>query len=176
MMYMKHLTCLAFVTLAGILPSACSRPGAPSPESVRPVDRGDLVADIRAAGNRDDSVIRVEPLRKPGVESLLDKARAEEAARRYEAAAATLDKALALSPEAPDLLQYRAELAVRLGDYVRAEKLARKSYALGPKLGGLCARNWQTVLEMRRIAGDAASVRSARSMLDDCAKEGPVRM
>ncbi|HET7299942.1 MAG TPA: tetratricopeptide repeat protein, partial [Oleiagrimonas sp.] len=78
--------------------------------------------------------------------------------------------------DAPDLLQDRAELAIRLGNYAKAEQLARRSYALGPKLGSLCARNWQTVLEMRRIADDAAGVQRARKALGECAKQGPVRM
>lgn len=166
----------ALSVLAGSLLAACSQPSSPSPKAVRPDSGARLVAAIRAAGSQDDSVIRVEPLRKPGVKPLLDQVRREKAAHDYKAAAATMDKALVLSPEAPDLLQDRAELAVRLGDYAKAEKLARKSYALGPKLGSLCARNWQTVLEMRRIAKDTASVQSARKMLDNCAKAGPARM
>jgi len=161
------------VLVAAVL-AACTQPSAPAPQSVRPST--DLVAAIEAAGRQDDSVIHVEPLRKPGVKPLLDKVDMQKAAHDYEAAAATLDKALELSPDAPDLLQDRAELAVRLGDYVQAEKLARKSYSLGAKMGSLCARNWQTVLEMRRIAKDSASVQSARKMLANCEKSGPVRM
>lgn len=175
-MLLRRFLPLILSTLAGALLVACAQPSAPSPKAVHDASGADLVAKIHAAGSKDDSVIRVEPLRKPGVKPLLERVRAQEAAHDYRAAAATLDKALALSPEAPDLLQDRAELAVRLGDYAKAEQLARKSYALGPKLGGLCARNWQTVLEMRRLAKDSASVQSARKMLDNCAKAGPVRM
>ncbi|HET8555263.1 MAG TPA: tetratricopeptide repeat protein [Rhodanobacteraceae bacterium] len=165
---------LALFPLAAAMLAACSQPSLPSPKTVHSGD--DLVAAIRAAGKSDDSVIHVEPLRQPGVSQLLEKMHVEQAARHYKAAAATLDKALQLSPKAPDLLQERAELAIRLGNYAKAEKLARQSYAFGPKLGSLCARNWQTVLEMRRIADDAAGVQNARKALGGCTKKGPVRM
>lgn len=174
-MFLRHFFLPVFCLIASSLLVACTQPGAaPSPKAVR--SGNDLVAAIRAAGHHDDSVVHVEPLREPGVDHLLAKMHAEEAARHYQAAAGTLDKALKRSPEAPDLLQKRAELAVRLGDYAKAERLARQSYALGPKLGSLCARNWQTVLEMRRITDDAAGVQSARKALNKCAKQGPVRM
>lgn len=174
-MFLRRFFLPALFLLAAGLLVACSQPGAaPSPKAVRSGD--DLVAAIRAAGHRDDSVVHVEPLRQPGVDHLLDKMHAEAAARHYQAAAATLDEALKLSPKAPDLLQERAELAVRLGDYTQAEKLARQSYASGPKLGALCARNWQTVLEMRHIADDPAGVQTARKALAGCEKSGPVRM
>lgn len=54
-----------------------------------------------------------------------------------------------LAPDSPDLLQDRAEVAVRLKNFSDAEKLARQSWSLGPKLGTLCARNWQTMVEVR---------------------------
>lgn len=173
-MLLQRRFLLALFPLAATVLAACSQPSLPSPKAVRSGD--DLVAAIHAAGKSDDSVIHVEPLREPGVNQLLDKMHAEQAMHHYKAAAATLDKALQISPEAPDLLQERAELAIRLGNYAKAEKLARQSYALGPKLGSLCARNWQTVLEMRRIADDAAGVQNARKALAECAKQGPVRM
>lgn len=145
-------------------------------DSAKVRDAGALVAAIQAAGTHDDSIIRVKPLRQPGVEKLLSKAKRQESTQRYEAAADTLDKALKISPKAPDILQDRAELAVRLGDYSQAEKLARRSFKLGPQVGSLCARNWQTVLEMRRIAKDPVGVQNARKALADCEESGPVRM
>ncbi len=135
-----------------------------------------LVAAIEAAGARDDSVVHVAPLRDPAVKKLLQQARYQEAARHYQAAAGILDQALKISPKAPDILQQRAELAVRLGDYKQAEQLARRSFHLGPKVGSLCARNGQTVLEMRQIADDPAGVQAARKQLAQCEEAGPVRM
>jgi tetratricopeptide (TPR) repeat protein len=162
-------------TLAALaLLCACSQPSAPAPRASKP--SYDVVAAIRAAGQRDKSAIEVAPLRDPAVQGLLDAAHADETARRYQDAADQLDQALKLSPQSPDLLQDRAELAVRLGDYAGAERMARQSFAMGPKLGSLCARNWQTAIEMRKIAGDAAGAARARQALAQCQVDGPVRM
>lgn len=144
----------------------------PSPPAQPPSPSYDLVASIRAAGAREKSIIDVNPLRDPGITALQDGAKADEQAGRYAAAAAKLDQALKLTPDAPDLLQDRAEIAVRLHDYAAAEKLARQSWSLGPKLGPLCARNWQTVVEMRLQAGDAAGAASARQQVQSCHKAG----
>ncbi len=165
---------LALSVAACLLLAACAQPSAPAPQSMH--SGADLVAAIRSAGGRDASIIQVHPLRKPGVKRLLAQAHRQESAHQFKQAAATLDQALRISPEAPDLLQDRAELAVRLGDYAQAEKLARHSYRAGPKLGSLCARNWQTVVEMRRIAKDAAGMQAARKELARCEESGPVRM
>ncbi|HEX5305748.1 MAG TPA: tetratricopeptide repeat protein [Dyella sp.] len=148
-----------------------AEPPPPAPErSARP--SYDLVAAIRAAGEREQSIISVNPLRDPAVTALQDGAQADERAGRYAEAAAKLDQALTLSPDSPDLLQDRAEIAVRLRDFSRAEKLAHQSWSLGPKLGPLCARNWQTIVEMRLQAGDSAGAASARKWVLTCHKAG----
>lgn len=164
---------LATPALAAALLAGCfSAPPQPQP----PVRAGhDMVAAIRAAGAREQSVIDVAPLRDPGVGALQDAAQADERAGRYAAAAAKLDEAIKLNPDSPDLLQGRAEVAVRLHDYARAERLARQSWTLGPQLGPLCARNWQTVVEMRLQAGDAAGAGAARKGVQACHKEGVPR-
>lgn len=170
----RTFSLFAMAAGASLLLAACSPPGAPAPQASRP--SYDVVAAIRAAGQQDKSAIEVAPLRDPAVQHLVDAAHAAEAARNYKDAAGKLDQALKLAPHSPDLLQDRAELAVRLGDYADAERLARESFATGPKLGSLCARNWQTVVEMRKLAGDQASVASARHALAQCQVDGPVRM
>ncbi|MEO8748046.1 MAG: tetratricopeptide repeat protein, partial [Rhodanobacter sp.] len=79
-------------------------------------------------------------------------------------------RALKLSPDSPDLLQYRAEIAIRQKDFAKAGALARKSWALGPKLGSLCARNWQTIVEIRLQARDLAGATAARKLVEECHK------
>ena len=69
---------------------------------------------------------------------------------------AALDKALALSPEDPALLQERAEIAVLQKDLDKAGALASNAYALGAKVGPLCRRHWATIrqqlaLRQRRL-------------------------
>lgn len=130
----------------------------------------DLVASIRAAGEREQSVISVNPLSDAGVSGLQDAAKVDENAGRYTAAAAKLDQAIKLSPQSPDLLQDRAEIAVRLKDFPTAERLAHQSWAIGPKLGPLCARNWQTVVEMRLQANDQPGATTARKWVQQCHK------
>lgn len=132
----------------------------------------DLVAAIRAAGDREKSIIDVNPLRDPSVTALQDAAQHDEQAGKYADAASKLDQAIRLSPNSPDLLQERAEVAVRLRDFVAAEKLAHQSWSIGPKLGPLCARNWQTVVEMRLQAGDVAGAQTARKWVQQCHKAG----
>jgi len=65
---------------------------------------------------------------------------------------------------------------VRAKDYATAEADARRSYELGPRLGGLCARNWQTILEIEQLKGDTAAVENARTARAKCHVDGPVRM
>jgi tetratricopeptide (TPR) repeat protein len=132
----------------------------------------DLVASIRAAGEREKSVIDVNPLRDPAATALQDAARRDDQSGHYADAASKLDQALKLSPQSPDLLQERAEIDVRLKDYAAAERLARKSWSLGPKLGPLCARNWQTVVELRRQAGDRTGAEAASKDVQACHKAG----
>lgn len=158
--------------VALFLTGCFSTPPQPQPP-VRP--NYDLVAAIRAAGAHEKSVIDVAPLRDPGVTALQDAARADERGGRYAEASAKLDQAIRMSPDSPDLLQDRAELAVRQRDYARAEQLARQSWSLGPQLGPLCARNWQTVVEMRLQAGDQAGAGAARKGVQACHKEGVPR-
>jgi tetratricopeptide (TPR) repeat protein len=145
----------------------------PPPTPARaPRPNYDLVSSIRAAGEREKSIIDVTPLRDPAVTILQEGARADERAGRYPDAAAELDQALKLSPESPDLLQDRAEIAVRLRNFPMAEKLAHQSWSLGSKLGPLCARNWQTVVEIRLHDGDAAGAAKARQQRQTCHKPG----
>ncbi|RDD80090.1 tetratricopeptide repeat protein [Dyella tabacisoli] len=166
---------LSATLLATCLLAACTQPSAPSP-SVRPVRHdSDIIAAIRMAGDKEKSAISVNPLRDPGVAALQDVAVTDERNGRYDDAIAKLDQALKISPDSPDLLQDRAELAIRAKDYAAAEKLARRSWELGPRLGPLCARNWQTIVEMRQQANDDAGAASARKWVQQCHVEGVPR-
>jgi tetratricopeptide (TPR) repeat protein len=115
-------------------------------------------------------------VRYPAVDGYLDGAHADESAGRYQEALAKIDAALKLSPDAPDILQYRAEIEILLRNYAAADADARKSFELGPKVGGLCASNWQTVLEIAESKHDEAGVAFARNGREQCHKAGPVRL
>jgi tetratricopeptide (TPR) repeat protein len=160
---------------AVLLLAGCSHPPLPAPSTNRPSPTAMVVA-IRAARDDDKSVVQVTPLRDPAVDGYLDRARADENAGKYRDALDKLDAALKLSPDAPDILQFRAEIEILLRDYPAAAADARRSYALGSKVGGLCAGNWQTVLEIARANDDPARIARARKARDACHKAGPVRM
>ena len=159
------------VALTSILLAACAQP---APEAPKPQGKSNatMVADIQAAGERDKSVINVHPLVDPGITALQDAARNDERNGQYDAAAAKLDQALKRSSDSPDVLQDRAELAIYMGNYDLAEKLAHQSWSLGSKQGPLCARNWQTVVEMRQRANDAAGAASANKGVEECREPG----
>jgi len=174
-----HTSCklLALLFLPALLVSiaGCSLfSRAPEAASPAPPEH-DPVAAIRAAGADDDSIIDVKPLRDPAVAALIDQAQRDEQSGAYAAAAAALDQALKITPDAPDLLQERAEIAVRMKDFVTAEKLAHKSWSLGPRVGPLCARNWQTIVETRLQAHDKAGADTARRWVQQCHKAGVPR-
>ena len=128
----------------------------------------DMVQAIRQAGASTASSVEVQPLRDPAVDGFLKQATDFEAAHNYNGAVGAVDHALKLAPDAPEILQLKAELLIALHRYADAEALARKSFELGPRLGSLCARNWQTVIETRRAAKDEVSAESARTQLAAC--------
>lgn len=129
---------------AGLLLLASCTSAPPAPEWSGPVPE-QLVAEIRAAGAFEKGELDVQPLRDPMVEDLRLQAVQFESARRYPDAAAALDKALAIAPEDPALLQERAEVAVLQKNLDKAASLARDAYALGGKVGPLCRRHWATI-------------------------------
>lgn len=157
-------TALALAVLAG-----CGSPGSGSDggkKGTRP-DR-DAVLVIRQAGQSTASAVEVQPLRDPAVDGFLKQAADFETAFNFADALVAVDRALKLAPDAPEILQLKAELLIGLRRYAEAETLARKSFELGPRLGSLCARNWQTVVEARRIAKDEASASSATAQVAAC--------
>jgi hypothetical protein len=158
--------------LAGILLAACAQPAPEAPKQPAGKSNATMVAEIQAAGDRDKSVINVHPLVDPGITALQDGARTDERNGQFDAAAAKLDMAMKRVPNSPDVLQDRAELAIYMGNYDMAEQLAHQSWSLGSKQGPLCARNWQTVVEMRQRVNDAAGATAASKSVEDCREAG----
>ncbi len=126
-----------------MLLAACS--SAPVDRQWRGPSPQALVNQIRAAGAVSPGELDVQPLHDPMVQDLRVEASRFESQLRYADAAAALDKALAFSPEDPELLQERAEIAVLQKDLDKAGAFARNGYALGAKVGPLCRRHWVTI-------------------------------
>lgn len=168
----------AMLALAMLALAGCTQPSAP-PTTVKPTathDPAAAVRAIRAAGEGLDSAVQVQPLRDPAIDGFLKQAHDAEAAKDYAKAIAAGNSALKLAPDAPDILQYLAELEIARGNWLPAEQLAVKSFTLGPKVGSLCARNWQTVAEARTAMNDAATVTQAKQRLKECRVAPRLRM
>ena len=157
----RRLRPASLVALFCALAACNSTP--PVPEWTGPAPE-QLVAEIRAAGQAASDELDVQPLRDPMVEDLRAEAARAERRREPVAAAAALDKALALSPDDPALLQERAEAAVLLKDMERAATLARRAFETGAKVGPLCRRHWATIRQslahrQRALQAEAAAHR-----------------
>jgi tetratricopeptide (TPR) repeat protein len=164
-----------FVAIAAsAILSGCSQPPAPPQAVVKP-DTSRAIANIRAAGNQFDSSVEVHPLRDPAVDGLLDQSRKLEAQQQPSQALDPVARALKIAPNSPDVLQYQAELFVEMGDWKQAVDSAQKSYDLGPKVGALCARNLQTLIEAGNATNDPNSVAAAKQKLLSCRVPAPNR-
>lgn len=166
----------AISTFAAAL-AACSQPSPPARAAQRPDrDPQAAVAGIRAAGAKFDSSVEVRPLRDAAVEGLLKQAHDAEAQQQPAQALGSVRKALAIAPQAPDILQYEAELLIETGDWKNAAASAQKSYDLGPKVGSLCARNVETLVQARSSLGDSAGAVAARQQGAGCSVPAPARL
>ena len=165
------------VPLCVLLLSACasSPPLAEAPASLTQATPDQMVAAIDAAAGSGEGELAVQPLRDPMVEDLREQARDARAAARHEDAASALDKALAIVPDDPALLQERAEAALLQRDFDRAGQLAERAFALGAQVGPLCRRHWATIEQVRLVAGDAEGAASAKAQVAGCKVAGPDR-
>jgi tetratricopeptide (TPR) repeat protein len=166
---MGTMKCAAALLLGGLLLAGCSRPAvAPSPAAATPVSPAAMVNAIRAIARQDKSVIRVTPLRDPSVEGYLTRAHVAEGATRFQEALDDINAALRISPDSPDILQFRAEEHLLLRNFPAAAADAQRSYQIGPKVGGLCASNWQTLVEIAQSEANALAVTTAKMGLAGC--------
>jgi Tfp pilus assembly protein PilF len=166
--------------LCTTLLAACAPPGPPAPVGVKPDVRPDAdaaaaVAAIREAGARFDSSVEVHPLRNPAVDGLVQQARAFEAQQQLAQAIDAMARALKIAPDSPDLLQYQAELLIESGDWQSGAAYAQSSYERGPKVGALCARSLQTLIEVHTVLKDDARVAQARQQMLGCRVPAPAR-
>jgi tetratricopeptide (TPR) repeat protein len=171
-----------FPALLVAMLAGCSQPPPPAKAAAKPdpqvqADANTLaiVASIRAAGAQFDSSVEVKPLRDPAVDGLLKQAHDLESQQQIAAAIDAVNKALKIAPNAPDILQYEAELQVQAHDWKQAGALAQRSWELGPRVGALCARNMQTLVHVRESQGDAAGAAQAKQQLSGCRVPAPAR-
>lgn len=169
---------LAWLAVLGLV-SACSghstRP-APEATAAAPVPERDLIAEVRARAAAADDSIEVQPLLDPVAVDLREAAAMHERHGDLRAADAALVQALELVPDAPELLQWRAELALAMGRLDDAVQLANASWELGPRVGNLCRRNWIAIQLARELSQlpDASALAAAQG--ERCTAAAPVRM
>jgi len=170
-MIRTSVACAMFMALA-----ACSSSGGTATAPAKPrMSAGQvLLQQVRSAG-RLGNELDVQPLRDPQVEDLRSVAAVAEARSDFEGAQRALTQALAITPEDPDLLQWSAEMALVGHDFARAQQLSARSWERGPKLGGLCRRNWTTMRLAAESRGDAAAAAQAQQHAAACAVAPPNR-
>jgi hypothetical protein len=148
---------LAALCLAVLL-GACATETPPETAAVPVRTPAQMLAAVQQAGQgQDERELDVQPLRENEVEDLRETAAA--AARRGDgtAAAAALDKALAIVPQDPAVLQERAEAALLQSEFDRAETDALGAIALGSEVGPWCRRHWETVRQVRERRREQAA-------------------
>jgi Flp pilus assembly protein TadD len=148
--------------------AACASAPTPQPAARPQADPAQMVAAVRAAAGSGEGELAVQPLRDPMVEDLRQQAVAFERGRQYAQSAGALDKALAITPDDPAVLQERAEAALLLKDFAGAEQRARRAFELGAKVGPLCRRHWATVRAVRYAANDGAGAAEANRQMAAC--------
>jgi predicted Zn-dependent protease len=166
---------MKFVYFAATLAlAACSETPAPTQAVVKP-DTSSALGNIRAAGKQFDSSVEVHPLRDPAVDGLVDQAHKLEAQQQAAPALDKVGEALKIAPNSPDLLQYQAELFVQTNNWNGAVASAQKSYDLGPKVGALCAKNLQTLIEAGNAQTNPTMMTDAKQKMAGCKVPAPNR-
>ncbi len=131
-----------------VFPPSVSTPSAPMPSELPP-----LVSPPPAPVS--------PPSANMAVVALLQKSQSQSSAGQWDAASASLERALRIEPRNPVLWQRLARLRLDQGDYPQAENLAAKSNSLAGTDKRLRAENWRIIGQSRSKRGDQAGARAA---------------
>ncbi len=164
---------------AVLLPlSACVTEPPPAPAAAAPprVTPTQALNAVLAVAKADDRELAIQPVRDPEVEDLREISVAAQRRADWKASAEALNQALLISPEDPAVLQERAEVALALGEWERAETLSRKALDLGSKTGPLCRRHWATIEQSQLARNEDQNAASAHVQIAACTVAGFDRM
>ena len=153
---------------------ACSRPET-TPVPAHDLSPEQMLDKIRAQSEVGNEVV-FNALADEVILDLQANAGVAEAAGNYAQAKKLLDQALQVNPADPQVLQSRAELAIRDQAWVQAEQYARRSFDSGAKLGSLCRRNWLTMHYARMAQGRSLPPPQLAKNLNECTLVPPARL
>ncbi len=135
----------------------------------------DMLAKIRANAEVQNEVM-FQAMPDDAILDLRDQARQAQADGDVETARGLLEQALAVQGKDPEAMQMLAELAILQKSWAAAERMALQSFASGPKLGGLCRRNWLTVHYAKLAQGQPMADHQLAKNLTECTIVPPARM
>ncbi len=135
----------------------------------------DWVMEIRTEAASLASAVEVIPLQDPLLADLFQQARKLEGDSKFEQADAILIKASSLSIDDPQILQWRAEIALARKRWQAAFDLSKRAYELGPKLGELCLRNQLTMGVRHFELKDQAAYQESKTRALACKVNEPAR-
>ena len=153
---------------------ACSRPET-TPVPAHDLSPEQMLDKIRAQSEVGNEGV-FNALADEVILDLQANAEVAEAAGNYEQAKKLLDDALQVNPADPQVLQSRAELAIRDQAWVQAEQYAQRSFDSGAKLGSLCRRNWLTMHYARMAQGRSLPPPQLAKNLNECTLVPPARL
>jgi tetratricopeptide (TPR) repeat protein len=159
---------LLAMAVAAVIGGCASTPQPVAATAPPPPPARDRVAALRSVALATPSNVEVAPLQNPSVDLLLAAIEQADTAGDHGKAIELIDEALSIEPENPRLWQLKAEALLRSEHFLDAEKLAMKSYDLGPRIGEWCMRNWLLIAESRDALGDTATSESARDRAQGC--------
>ncbi|NBB92120.1 MAG: tetratricopeptide repeat protein [Gammaproteobacteria bacterium] len=140
------------------------------------LDDPEIAERVRAPQDGESSRgLQVYPLRNPAVRELEQAAEAARAEGDFDRAGALLERALRIEDRDPELLQRMAEFQLSRGRWEQAESYAVRSWELGPQVGEICRRNWQTIALAREREGEVMGAAQARERVEICPLEPPER-
>jgi len=134
-----------------------------------------LAEQIRGIDSEQEAGLQIYGLRNRIVTDLMSQALGAESRQDYTKALMLLDQALLIEPNAPDLLQQRAEVKIEQGRWMDAGEDVLRSIDLGPKLGQLCKRNWRALAMVYTNMGQRLDADKARARVPLCERTRPDR-
>ncbi len=158
------LTLAACSTNVRLPPSAPLPPAPPQSPAAAPAQPPVGADTTRAAPLARDEMPTL-PL-SPAAATLLVQASTQRDRRQFDAAAATLERALRLAPTHPE--PWLALAAVRLEQQrpEDAEGLARRALSLGGGVRAVRQRAWSLIAQARQARGDIPGAQEARARAD----------